>query len=68
MQSPNLETDGLETVQGAANFLKVSRGYIYNLMDAGQLAYVKLGKCRRIPRQSLIDLAKRHTVGAGNAA
>ncbi len=49
--------EGLLTVQEAAQFLRVSRSKLYDLMDNGELKFVKLGRSRRIPRRALIDLA-----------
>ena len=54
-----LVADGLLTVQEAAGFLRVSRSTIYLLMDRGELAFVKLGRSRRIPRLAVIELAAR---------
>jgi excisionase family DNA binding protein len=35
---------------------------VYQLMERGQLAFVRIGRSRRIPRQALVDLARRHQV------
>jgi excisionase family DNA binding protein len=51
-------------VPEAADYLGVSRSKLYLMMDAGELAYVKLGKCRRIAHAALLDLVARHTVTA----
>jgi len=40
---------GLLTVPVAARWLALSRSTLYNLMDRGDLAYVKIGRSRRIP-------------------
>ncbi len=53
----DLVADGLLTVQEAAQFLSVPRSKLYELMDHGQLTFVKLARSRRIPRRALIDLA-----------
>lgn len=55
--------DGLLTVAEAASYLALSRSSVYALMDAGELAFVKLGKSRRIPKRSVCDLAARHLRG-----
>ncbi len=39
----------LLTVQVAAQRLALSRSMLYNLMERGDLAYVKIGRARRIP-------------------
>ena len=50
--------DGLMTVPEAVEFLKLSRARLYVLMSTGALAYVQLGRHRRIPRRSVIALAE----------
>ncbi len=52
-----LVADGLMTVKEAAEFLRLSRSSVYVLMDHGELAFVKLGRSRRIPRRALVELA-----------
>lgn len=52
--------DGLGSIRDAAQYLGVSRSSIYRLMDQGLLAYVKLGRSRRIPRRAVIELAARN--------
>jgi excisionase family DNA binding protein len=58
-------SDGLLSVAEAAHFLSISRAKLYSLMDAGDLAYAKIGKSRRIPRRALVEFAERHLVCAG---
>jgi excisionase family DNA binding protein len=38
----------LATVSEVASYLSLSRGKVYQMMDVGDLPYVKLGRCRRI--------------------
>ena len=52
-----LVEDGLVTVSEAASFLRLSRSSLYVLMERGELAFVKIGRSRRIPRRALIALA-----------
>jgi excisionase family DNA binding protein len=59
----NLVHEGLDRIDEAAAFLKISRSQIYTLMDAGELVYVKIGRSRRIPHRALIELAARHLNG-----
>ena len=58
-----LVEDGLLKVRQAAAFLGISRSTVYVLMNEGQLAYVKLGKSRRIPRRAVVELAARELRG-----
>lgn len=59
-----LVLDGLMTVKQAAEFLSLSRSTVYGLMERGDLAYVKIGQSRRIPKKAVIDLANNHRVQA----
>jgi excisionase family DNA binding protein len=55
MARDDMLADGLVTVTEAATFLGVGRTTVYVLMDSGQLHFVKIGKCRRIPKRALAD-------------
>ena len=57
-----LVAGGLDRIDEAAEFLGLSRSYIYDLMDRGELRYVKVGRSRRIPHQAIIELAARYLV------
>ena len=57
-----LVNDGLLKVPVAAQFLGISIAKLYQLMERGGLAYVKLGRSRRIPRRALVDLAAKNLV------
>ncbi len=67
--TPNHEIvrDGVFTVAEAASFAGLSRSKLYNLMDAQQLAYVKIGRSRRIPRSALIGLLAANLTGGRRA-
>jgi excisionase family DNA binding protein len=54
--------DGLLTVDEARQFLRASRSTVYALMDSGDLAYVKFGRNRRIPRRALIEFATSNLI------
>ncbi len=62
-----LVVDGLVRIAEAERFSGLSRSKLYELMEAGDLAYVKLGRARRIPRRALIELAARSLTGGGRA-
>ncbi|MFH1920113.1 MAG: helix-turn-helix domain-containing protein [Planctomycetota bacterium] len=53
---------GLATIVTVAAYLDVSRAKVYQMMDRGELAYVKLGKSRRVPWEAVIGLVKSSTV------
>jgi excisionase family DNA binding protein len=55
--------DPLLRVTDAAQILKVSRSNIYQVMDRGDLPYVKIGKSRRIRPEDLARLIEQRTVG-----
>jgi excisionase family DNA binding protein len=61
-----LMADGLTSVSEAGRFLGLSRTTLYELMDAGELPYCKIGGARRIPRKALVALAKKCLVGVAN--
>ena len=55
--------DGLLTVREAAEFLSISRSKLYEMMDNGELPFVKLGRSRRVPRRAVVELAARELRG-----
>jgi excisionase family DNA binding protein len=57
-----LVADGLDRVGDVAHFLSLSRSQIYALMAEGTLAFVKLGRSRRIPHRAVVELAEQHLV------
>jgi excisionase family DNA binding protein len=54
--------DGLVTVKQASEFLNISIAGVYAAMGRGELAYVKLGRSRRVPRRALAELAAKNLV------
>lgn len=54
---------GLLSVEQAMEFLAISRSHLYELMDRGLVPYAKVGRCRRIPRDSLLDYVARNLKG-----
>ena len=58
---------GLMRIAEVARFYGVSRAKVYQLMDRGELAWVKLGRARRIPRRAVVELAARRLIGEGSS-
>lgn len=54
--------DGAMTIQEAMRFAGVSRSTLYEAMARGELAFVKIGTARRIPRRALELWLARHLV------
>lgn len=54
---------GLVRVSEVAATLGLSRSTVYSLMDSGRLAYVLIGRSRRIPRKAITELAARCLIG-----
>lgn len=52
------------TVAEAAKRCGMSRTWLYEVMDAGRLTYVRFGRARRIPKTSLLKLIEECTVAA----
>ena len=46
---------GLMTVRETAEFLSVGRSFVYQEMARGVLAWVKLGRSRRVPRRAVLE-------------
>jgi excisionase family DNA binding protein len=55
--------DGFARVPEAEKFLGISRAKLYAIMDAGDLAYAKVGRSRRIPWVALREYAAQCLVG-----
>lgn len=68
MSNTQIVKDGLVTVLDAAKFLSSSRSTLYNIMEAGELQYVKIGKSRRIPKNALLELARVNITGGWKIA
>jgi excisionase family DNA binding protein len=58
-----LVAEGLFTITETGAFLKVSRATVYNLMDRGELPFVKVGRTRRIPKRAVLQLAAQALEG-----
>ena len=57
-----LLSEGLMTVADTCRFLAVSRATAYRMMETGELPYVRLGHCRRIPKRALIEYTRERLV------
>jgi excisionase family DNA binding protein len=55
--------EGFVTVREAAEYLRLCRAKLYQMMDAGDLPYAKFGKSRRIARRDLVEFAERCIIG-----
>lgn len=58
----DLLSEGLLDVREAENFSGLKKSKLYNLMQTGELAYVKIGSARRIPRKALVNLIAKNLV------
>jgi excisionase family DNA binding protein len=54
---------GLLDVREAARLLGLSRSKLYQIMDKGELPYVKFGKARRLNRRCLLEYVRRNVTG-----
>lgn len=54
--------DGLQTVEAVAQFLTLSRSKVYQLMERGELPYVKLGRSRRVKWADVLELIDKNLV------
>lgn len=63
-----LADDGVVTVGEAARFLQFHPTTVYRLMDGGVIAYLKIGRVRRIPRRALTTFVAARLRGGWNGA
>jgi excisionase family DNA binding protein len=62
-----MSDDELLTVEQVAELLKLGRITIYELIDAGELPSIKIGRCRRIPTSAIGAFIQRKLEEAANA-
>lgn len=60
--------EGCAKVSDVSQFTGLSRSKIYQLMDVGELAYLKIGRSRRIPWDAVERLLADHIVAARRPA
>lgn len=65
VEPARLVEEGTVSVVEAATFSGLSRSELYQRMARGELAYIKIGKRRLIPRKSLVAMLARHVVARG---
>jgi|GEM_PF-2159989 len=58
----DLVSGGLLDVPGAVEFTRLSRSTIFELLRAGTIASVRVGKSRRIPRRALEEFVAANLV------
>jgi excisionase family DNA binding protein len=59
-----MTAEGFATIPESAQFLRVSRAKLYDLMQKGEIRYAKVGKCRRIPWRVLREYAASCLIGS----
>ncbi len=58
-----LPESSLLSVKDAASYLSICTSHLYNLMERGQLPYIKIGSCRRIRPEDLNRFVAASTIG-----
>jgi excisionase family DNA binding protein len=55
-----LLSEGLDKVTEVAKFFRLSVAQIYVMMNRGDLPFIRVGKCRRIPHRAVVEFATRN--------
>jgi excisionase family DNA binding protein len=55
--------DGMLGIEDAVQFADLGRTFLYAAMDRGDLAYVKCGRRRLIPKRALVEYLARGFTG-----
>lgn len=61
----DLMADGSMSVRQASEFSGIPKSTLYEVMDAGRLAYAKAGRRRLIPRKALVAYLAAAVVSTG---
>jgi excisionase family DNA binding protein len=62
-EQESLCADGLLKIwPDSANFLNIGRATMFGIVSRGEIAYVRIGADRRIPRKALVAYAERRLV------
>ena len=64
LSAEEIVRDGCVSVKEAASFLGISKSTVYQLMESGELRYVRLGGRRLVPRRLLTQLLAQHLTEA----
>ena len=59
-----VQSDGLLTIEEAADWLRISRWSVYNLIRGGQLQTLKIGRRRLVTRAALAECVEMLAKGA----
>ena len=57
----------LLTIAEAAKLLGIGKTLLYDLMERGELAFVKVGRCRRLQEIQITEFIARNTIGGIDA-
>ena len=61
LAGPDGDSHRLLTVIGAAEYLAISRAAVYNLLRAGELRSVRIGRSRRVSLRDLRQFVERQS-------
>ncbi len=61
---PSIDPNSLRSVREISAYLSLSRSKVYQLMESGELPYIKFGKSRRVRWGDVLQLVESHRVGS----
>jgi excisionase family DNA binding protein len=59
--------EGLMSIEAVAEYLALSRGMVYRLVQEGTLPSTHIGRLRRVPKAAVRELARRGLVSKTGA-